>query len=87
MKLVEGGTQKMDGFWRGLKDSVARRGFKSGPRNSKTRARLYRLVREWQWRYWWLHLDRFQLFGKLGKEERQKKRAEKAAEAKKKATR
>ena len=55
LKAVEGGTQKLDGFWRGLKDSVARRGFKNGPHNSKACARLYRLVREWQWRYWHLH--------------------------------
>ena len=75
------GTQVCDGFWRDLKNNTARRGWKTGERGSETRKRLVKCVREYQWRYWWLHEDRFRLFCKLVKTEWGKVRATQAATA------
>ena len=67
---VLSGTQTLDGFWRSLKNGTARRGFKSGAPGSRERKRLWKVIREFQWRWWWLEQDRFKLFCHLVRERR-----------------
>lgn len=64
----KGGTQTIDGFWARLRLNVARKGVQSGPAGSLKRSRLAKLVREYQWRYWYLHEDKMVLFCELVRE-------------------
>ena len=77
MKLPDGtlisalaGTQTIDGFWQSLRLNTSRRGVKTGSVGSAARIRLHKLVREYQWHYWYLEQERFPLFCKLVKEQR-----------------
>ena len=68
----KGGTQKIDGFWTGLRNNCSRRGLKTAELGSEIRERLHALVREYQFHYWHQHKERFELFGASVKEMREK---------------
>ena len=60
---VLGGTQYVDGFLPFLRASVGRKAVNTGLPFSQKRAWLHACVRMTQWRWWFLEINRFELYG------------------------
>jgi hypothetical protein len=68
---VKVGTQTVDGFWASLRKAVGRTSVNTGhSSNTSQQDWLHKLVRCFQWRWWYLDAERFELLGKLFQEKR-----------------